>query len=118
MQDPVKQLEALAKHQASILGKDLVPEGAKEIPSRPLPFGSEGVRVDSPTRPSPQITQTSPLGTTQSLKEKREAVEGSIDGTVEKPAYGGPSAAWEKDDNYAIQETPLGPTEEEQDALA
>lgn len=92
-------------------------DGSKEIPSRPLPFGSEGVRVSSP-KDSPQITETSPLGTTSNLKDKREAARRSIDGAVEKPSYGGPSAAWEKDESFLTQETPLPPSEAEQDALA
>lgn len=48
MQDPVTQLEALARRQSEVLtsklGKD---ESGREIPTRPLPYGSESAR--SPT---------------------------------------------------------------------
>ncbi len=116
LQDPIKQLEALARRQSEVLGHGLNVD-AKEIPSRPLPYGSEGVNVAKRAADSPVITETSPSGTTSGLNAKKDAAQG-IQAQFEKPSYTGPGSAWEKDDNFATQETPLGPTEEEQDALA
>lgn len=70
------------------------------------------------SKESPQIIETSPLGTTSTLKEKREAAQRNIDGAADQPAYSGPSAAWERDESVLKQETPLPPSEEELDALA
>lgn len=113
IQDPVAQLEALARRQSEVLGKALG-EGAKEIPQRPLPFGSEGLKITSPTTRSPK--DTSPPGSATDLKGKaKQPVE---EGGIKKPSYSGPSVAWEKDEGYLTRETPLGPDEEEQDALA
>jgi glycogenin glucosyltransferase len=36
---------------------------------------------------------------------------------MEKPSFQGPGVMWEKDESYATEETPLGPTEEEKDVL-
>jgi len=37
--------------------------------------------------------------------------------TIPEPSYHGPSAAWEKGEDYAEFETPMPPSEEEKDVL-
>lgn len=113
VQDPAAQLEALARRQSEVLGKELG-EGAKEIPQRPLPYGSEGVAISSPVA-SPREARGS-VGGLQ--RRPSNPVPGSL-AAFEEPSYGGPGAAWEKDEvPAALQETPLSPSEAEQDALA
>ncbi|OBT85586.1 hypothetical protein VE02_06689 [Pseudogymnoascus sp. 03VT05] len=104
--DPAAQLEALARRQSEVLGRELGEGGGgKEIPQRPLPFGSEGVVVVSP-------------GVAELQRRPSNPVRGSL-GAFEEPSYGGPGALWEKDEVPAkAQETHLPPSEEEQDALA
>jgi glycogenin glucosyltransferase len=112
VQDPAAQLDALARRQSEVLGKSLG-EGAKEIPQRPLPYGSEGAVITSPIA-SPKEAK----GTKADLqRQPSKPVKGSFT-AFQEPSYGGPGAAWEKDENPVLHETPLGPTEEEQDALS
>jgi glycogenin len=73
----------------------------REIPTRALPYGSEGVL-------STHVVQAT----------GEEAVSDSTPQTVfEEPSYHGPSAAWEKGEGFPSQETPVPPTEEEKDVL-
>ncbi|KAL5354815.1 glycogenin glucosyltransferase [Pseudogymnoascus australis] len=168
VQDPAAQLEALARRQSEVLGRELGEGSSKEIPQRPLPFGSEGIAVSSPVvspvaspreargsaadihrRPSNPVPgslgafEEPSYGGPGALWEKGEssaAVEAAVSPTgvepnvasgavggyaqtggsaMEKPSYGGPGALWEKDEvPAAMQETPLPPSEAEQDALA
>jgi glycogenin glucosyltransferase len=77
---------------------------AREIPMRPLPYGSE--------------TVTSPTYVAQGPSGGRGAPE-SIPRTneIEEPSYHGPSAAWEKDETFPSQMTEALPSEEEKDVL-
>lgn len=111
VQDPVAQLEALARRQSEVLGKELG-EGAKPIPQRPLPYGSEGVMISSPV--------ASPREARGAVADLQRRPSNSVSLTAfEEPSYGGPGAAWEKDEMpAAAQETPLSPSEAELDALA
>jgi glycogenin len=83
---------------ANKLGKD----GAhpREIPLRPLPYGSERAF---------QIAPGPPSGTTGPGATPRT--------TMEEPSYNGPGVMWEKDETFPIKETPAGATEEEKDIL-
>lgn len=104
VQDPAAQLEALARRQSEVLGRELG-EGAVEIPQRPLPFGSEGVAVSSPVG-SPREAQ----GTVADLQRRpSNPVPGSL-GAFEEPSYGGPLAAWEKGESPAALEAAVSPT--------
>ena len=78
--------------------------GAREIPMRPLPYGSEGVI-------SPTYVARGPISGAAAASESIPRT------TIEEPSYHGPSAAWEKDETFPIQETPMPPSEEEKDAL-
>lgn len=95
------QLEQLARRQsevlASKLGNDTAP--AREIPLRPLPYGSEGV--------------ISPTYVAQSPAEG----ESTSSMTFAEPSYSGPGAAWDKDEQFLTKETPMKPSEEELDVL-
>lgn len=106
VQDPAAQLEALARRQSEVLGRELGEGGGgNEIPQRPLPFGSEGVVVSSP-------------GVADLQRRPSNPVRGSL-GAFEEPSYGGPGALWEKDEGPVVaQGTHLPPSEAEQDALA
>ncbi|OBT62304.1 hypothetical protein VE03_09038 [Pseudogymnoascus sp. 23342-1-I1] len=118
--DPAAQLEALARRQSEVLGRELG-EGAKEIPQRPLPFGSEGVVAAAESEVvSPVASPGEVRGTAADIQRRPSSnpVPGSL-GAFEEPSYGGPGAAWEKDEApAAVQETPLSPSEVELDALA
>jgi glycogenin glucosyltransferase len=85
------------------LGSDSSP--AREIPLRPLPFGSEGV-VTSPT-----YVAQSPAGSGAVASEATPRT------TIEDASYTGPGVMWEKDEGFPTQDTPLGPSEEEKDVL-
>jgi glycogenin glucosyltransferase len=86
---------------ANKLGKD--DAHPREIPLRPLPYGSEG--VSSPT----YVAQAPPSGVTGSGSTPRT--------TIEESSYNGPGVMWEKDETFPIKETPAGATEEERDVL-
>lgn len=91
---------------ANKLGKDDSP--AREIPMRPLPYGSEG--VTSPT----YIAQV-PLSS--GAKDSASGSGSTPRTTIEEPSYTGPGAMWEKDETFPIKETPAGASEEEKDVL-
>ena len=98
-------MEQLARRQSDVLANKLGKDGAqpREIPLRPLPYGSEGVV-------SPTYVAHGPSGS--------GAGSGSTPRTtIEPPSYNGPSAMWEKDETFPIKETPAGATEEEKDVL-
>ncbi len=99
------QLEQLARRQSDVLANKLGNDGspAREIPLRPLPYGSEGVI-------SPTYVVQAPLP----AKSGSESVPRT---TMEEPSYHGPGAMWEKDETFPMKETPLGPSEEERDVL-
>lgn len=103
--DPVVQLEQLARRQSDVLASKLGKDGGlqREIPMRPLPYGSEG--VISPTYVAQAPISSS--GTASSVPRT----------TIEEPSYHGPSAAWEKNETFPSQETPMPPSEEEKDVL-
>jgi glycogenin glucosyltransferase len=91
---------------ANKLGND---EGlSREIPLRPLPYGSEG--VTSPT----YVTQV-PLNSGANASASGSG--SSPRTTIEEPSYHGPGAIWEKDETFPIGETPAGASEEEKDVL-
>ena len=109
-QDPAAQLEQLARRQSDVLAYKLGADGspAREIPMRPLPYGSEG--VTSPT----YVAQVPKNGEAAGSETKAESTPRT---TIEEPSYGGPSASWEKDETYPTFETPMLPSEEEKDVL-
>ena len=138
--DPIAQLQKLAKQQSELLrqklgeggegGSDLgVSTGmqGREIPNRPLPFGSEdiksptyvaqtsGVLSPKPVKPS---SGTSPV---QHLWEKESAATPrTTPGTssnIPEPSYHGPGAQFEKNEDFMMQDTAAPPTEEELDVL-
>jgi len=102
-QDPAAQLEMLARRQSDVLARKLGESPTREIPTRPLPYGSEG--VISPT----YVARTPPRTGTQAEATPRLQIE--------EPSYHGPGAMWEKDETFPSQQTPLGASEEEKDVL-
>jgi glycogenin glucosyltransferase len=101
-QDPAAQLDALAKHQSDVLKNKLGQSETKEIPDRPLPYGSEGVR--SPTYNPPTSSSA-------------DASAGATNQPAQQPSFTGPGASWEKDETFPVSTTPLGASEEEKDVL-
>lgn len=142
--DPMAQLQKLAQEQSELLQRKLgVGSGStttddddssvpgtesREIPARPLPFASEGVR--SPTYAAQSSTVLSPQpvkpgSQTSSVRNMlpgepeaipREVSQASMS-MVAEPSYRGPGAAFEKGEDAPTSETPAGPTEEERDVL-
>jgi len=84
------------------LGSDSSP--AREIPLRPLPYGSEG--VISPT----YVAQAPSAGGAVASTATPQT-------TIEEPSYSGPGIMWEKDEEYPTGSTPVPPSEEEKDVL-
>ncbi|KAH8888869.1 hypothetical protein GQ53DRAFT_235278 [Thozetella sp. PMI_491] len=134
--DPVAQLQKLARQQSEVLlqrlgsGAGEAPD-SRDIPSRPLPFGSEDSR--SPTyvahaAPAP-VLSPQPLkpgsGTRVILASEPEAVPRTTEtgavassrAPIPEPSYSGPGLAFEKGEDVPTFETPALPTEEEQDVL-
>jgi glycogenin glucosyltransferase len=103
-QDPAAQLLLLARRQSDVLANKLGTDGTtREIPMRPLPYGSEGV--------------TSPTYVAQAPKSGGTATDATPRTTIEEPSYHGASAAFEKGETFPTKETPLPPSEEEKDVL-
>jgi glycogenin glucosyltransferase len=113
--DPSARLEDLARRQSDVLAHKLGKEEGREIPLRPLPFGSEGVKSPTyvlQTPPAPGATS----GTASETVDKSSPIPGSA-ATQEQPSFTGPGAMFEKDEAYPTHETPLKPSEEELDAI-
>lgn len=140
-QDPLAQLQKLAKQQSDVLlrkfgGGDEGEEresGAggvsREIPSRPLPFGSEDIR--SPTyvaQSAAGVLSPQPVKGERSASILREmssssgpeattARTTSKPSSIREPSYSGPGAAWERGEEVLERETPLPPRDENLDVL-
>lgn len=99
------RLEQLAQRQSDVLANKLGNDGvpAREIPLRPLPYGSEGM--------------TSPTYVAQTPPSARMMFADVPTAPMEEPSFRGPGAMWEKNETFPTHETPLGPTEEERDVL-
>jgi hypothetical protein len=146
--DPSAQLQKLAREQSELLFQRLGPGGEgdqeeeerHEIPSRPLPFGSENVSsptyvaagpptVVSPTPVKPhtgaspvnRILAAAPEIMPSELQAAPRTVTTQEDGRgssgIPAPSYGGPGPAFEKGEDIPTFETPMPPTEEERDVL-
>ncbi|KAK3325357.1 family 8 glycosyl transferase [Apodospora peruviana] len=150
--DPVAQLQKLAKQQSELLLQRLggsagtgldgtVGTEGRELPSRPLPFGSEDAK--SPTYVAPAARPTAVLSPkpvkpdsgTSSVRNilaagddvggygddshshtTRTHVTGPIF-SIPEPSYQGPGASFEKGEDIPTFETPALPTEEDRDVL-
>ncbi|KAK0739234.1 nucleotide-diphospho-sugar transferase [Apiosordaria backusii] len=117
--DPAAQLQKLAKQQSEVLLEKLGASGAgqtqesisvdgKEIPHRPLPFGSEDILAEAPDLVSGKTTP-------RTVESRSPSV--STTATIAVPAYQGPGAMFEKGEDYMTQDTPAPPTEEDRDIL-
>jgi len=139
--DPVEQLQKLARQQSEVLqrtfggrptaaggeGKTGGGPGGREIPSRPLPFGSEDVGstmytaqpvVLSPKPVKPPSYSASPaqqlLGS-EGQSTPRTAAETTA---IAQLSYGGPGAAFEKGEEVPARGVAAAlPTKEERDVL-
>lgn len=106
LQDPALRLDILARRQSEVLANRLrTDESGREIPTRPLPYGSEGVKSPTYVAPVPPSQKT----------DSRYTID--VNTKIQEPSYTGPSAMWEKGETFLVQETPLGASEEEKDAL-
>ncbi|KAF4451906.1 hypothetical protein F53441_5225 [Fusarium austroafricanum] len=131
--DPLAQLQKLARQQSDALLKKLGGDGdegreggaSREIPTRPLPFGSGDAK--SPTyvaQSAAGVLSPQPVKGERSAGILRDMSSGRLDpgstsqsSTIPEPSYTGPAAAWEKDEDIPLHETPLPPNEAELDAL-
>jgi hypothetical protein len=84
-----------------------VNESVREIPSRSLPYGSEGIKQ------SPTYVAQSPVSGNSSVK----SLEDSTPRAVQQPHFDGPPVLHEKGETYATKATPEPATEEELDAM-
>ncbi|KAJ4013845.1 glycogenin glucosyltransferase [Fusarium irregulare] len=134
-QDPLEQLQKLAKQQSDALLRRLSGDGteggeggvSREIPTRPLPFGSGDSK--SPTYVAQSATgvlSPQPVKGERSAGILRDMSSGRLDPeststsqatTIPEPSYSGPGAAWEKGEDVPQREAPLPPNEAELDAL-
>jgi hypothetical protein len=136
--DPIAQLQKLAEQQADLLrqklgegetgGDDPSTSTGREIPTRSLPFGSEGVKSPTYVAQTSGVLSPKPVkpgsgtSTVQHLWEKESeatprTTPGGASSNIPEPSYHGPGAAFEKDEEYLTQETAAPPTEEELDVL-
>ncbi|WDK23307.1 glycosyl transferase family 8 [Colletotrichum graminicola] len=126
--DPSAQLQKLAKQQSEALLKKLGgSEGghegvSREIPTRSLPFGSEG--AVSPTYAaqssggvvlSPQPVKGS--ATTSVLRSLSGSRASSATTAVPAPAYQGSVTNWESGEGVSLRETPALLSNEQSDVL-
>lgn len=101
--DPAAQLRKLAQQQSEALlrrlsGDDKESVGAnRDIPSRPLPFGSE-----------PVVQPSYPAQSTQGVVSPKPVRVGSA--SIPEPSYTGPGAAWEKGEIPSLRQTPKSHT--------
>ncbi|CEI65719.1 unnamed protein product [Fusarium venenatum] len=131
-QDPIEQLQKLAKQQSDVLLKRLgsdqeVGGVSREIPTRPLPFGSgDGKSPTYVASSASGVLSPQPMKGERSAGILRDMSSGRLDpestltsqpSTIPQPSYSGPGAAWEKGEDTPQYETPLPPKEDELDAL-
>lgn len=131
--DPMEQLQKLAKQQSDALlrrlGGDEGEESSgvsREIPSRPLPFGSEDVRsttyvaqsVSGVLSPQPVKGKVSPsiLRSMGSDTIEPSTAPDQPSG-IPKPSYSGPGAAWERGEDIPLRETPVPPKDEDREVF-
>ncbi|RGP80463.1 glycogenin-2 beta [Fusarium longipes] len=125
----------LAKQQSDALLKKLGGDGdegreggvSREIPTRPLPFGSgDGKSPTYVAQSAAGVLSPQPVKGERSAGILRDMSSGRLDpeststtqpSTIPEPSYSGPGAAWEKGEDIPQHETPLPPKEEELDAL-
>ncbi|KAH7152965.1 family 8 glycosyl transferase [Dactylonectria macrodidyma] len=138
--DPTEQLQKLAQKQSDVLLQKFGSSGeeedrehqegestgvSREIPSRPLPFGSEDVTSSTYVAQStPGVLSPQPVkgeATTSILpsisNDNFDPALTPKPSSIPLPSFSGPGAAWEKDDAVLERQTPLLPTEEERDVL-
>ncbi|KAK0665567.1 family 8 putative glycosyltransferase [Cercophora samala] len=117
--DPAAQLQKLAKQQSEVLLEKLgasvpgqtqesISVDGKEIPHRPLPFGSEDILAEAPELVTGQTTP-------RTVESRSPSI--STTATIAVPSYQGPGAMFEKGEDYLTQDTPAQPTEEDLDVL-
>jgi glycogenin glucosyltransferase len=84
------------------LEKKLGDGSNREIPTRPLPYGSEGVL-------SPTYVEQKPPSEIESTPKPTTAIE--------EPSFHGAGPVWEKDETFPPAVRAALPTEEEKDVL-
>ncbi|CAG8949436.1 hypothetical protein HYFRA_00005065 [Hymenoscyphus fraxineus] len=103
--DPATRLEQLARQQSDVLAHKLGEIPAKELPTRSLPYGSEGVI-------SPGYVAKGP-----STSVEADATDSTPRTHIEEPSFQGPGAQFEKGETFLSKLTPEPATEEEMDVL-
>lgn len=139
--DPMEQLQKLAKKQSDALLQRLGSSGdgegqegregesttgvSREIPSRPLPFGSKDVKSSTHVAQSTSgVLSPQPVKGEVTTSILRSMSSDNFDPTttpksssIPLPSFSGPGATWDRDDAIPVRQTPLLPTEEERDVL-
>ena len=130
--DPMVQLKKLAEQQSDVLLRKLggdeeeeSPGVSREIPSRPLPFGSEDARSTAYAAQSvPGVLSPQPVKGKATTSILRSMGGETVDPltildppSIPKPSYSGPGAAWERGEDFLQKDTPVPPTEEDRDVL-
>ncbi|KAH8652480.1 hypothetical protein BX600DRAFT_386736 [Xylariales sp. PMI_506] len=130
--DPIVQLQKLAKQQSEVLLQKLggSTRDSKDLPSRPVPFGSEELVSPTYVAPAAQVLSPQPVKGSVSSSMVRGIISddettptqassslASLSAPLVQPSYTGPGAAFEKGEDVPQYETPLPPSEEERDVL-
>jgi glycogenin len=133
--DPVVQLQKLAKQQSELLLQKLGggSHDSSELPTRPLPFGSEDLTSPTYVAQAAKVLSPQPVKGSESSSMLRgivsedEATPRTSGGqpatastarhSIPEPSYHGPGAMFEKGEDYPLHETTMPPTEEERDVL-
>ncbi|KAK4213346.1 hypothetical protein QBC37DRAFT_463990 [Rhypophila decipiens] len=137
--DPMAQLQKLAKQHSDVLlqklagsaqsGDSVIGTKGEELPSRPLPYGSEDAKSPTYVARSPGVISPTPVKPATGTHSERhilavdnagELADTHIAGpssVIAEPSYQGPGMAFEKGEDIPTHETPALPTEAELDVL-
>jgi glycogenin glucosyltransferase len=92
----------------------------REIPTRPLPYGSEGVQSPTYVKQEAPLKDSSVKNTDveDSSIKTTEVEDSSVKTTdIEEPSFHGAGAQWEKDEVFPTAQRAALPSEEERDVL-
>lgn len=122
--DPVAQLQKLAKQQSEALLQKLGSgerRDSSDLPTRPLPFGSEELKSPTYVAQSAKLLSPQPVKGSASSSTVRN-IESTLETTpratsaqsrtivdvspIPEPSYGGPGAAFEKGENIPSKDSP------------
>jgi len=132
--DPLVQLQKLAKQHSDMLlkrlsvsasiGDDTIGIEGREIPSRPLPFGSENLKSPTFVSYSPaEVVSPKPVKPNSGTSPVQNILDTGFEGSrqrassnrIEPPSYQGPGVVFEKGEGVPLPESAVPLIDEERD---